>query len=118
MHTDRALTTTHLQRGEPWLSTIIAATPPAPEKLEHWPSTPEELLRVLPKLYQGNPLNMIDCALDRARAVTILLSTEFAEPERDRLNDYLVVSVLWDIQGQIETVQHLMSRLEVTYAGH
>jgi len=82
-----------------------------PSKL--WPDTPESVFNDLPGLYHGSPYDVILCVLLRAHAVTLLLNSEFSDPERDRLKDHIVVGALWDIQGQLEIAQSLLGRLPI-----
>ena len=44
----------------------------------------------------------LNCVLQRARSTTILLSTQFEDPEADRCNDDIIANVIWSLQGQIE----------------
>jgi len=84
---------------------------PRPSKL--WPDTPESVISDQYGNYHGTPYDVVLCALLRAHAVTLLLNSEFSDPDRDRLGDALIVTALWDIQGNLEIAQHLLSSVEV-----
>lgn len=75
-----------------------------------WPQTPEDLIDLLKKDFQNaSARDLINCVLTRAYAGLILLSSEFADPDGDRLMDELILSVLWDIQGNIEIAKTLVN---------
>jgi hypothetical protein len=98
------MATTHHSIGSPPTYSLIP-----------WPDTPENVITSLPDLHRGSAHDVILCVLLRAHAVTVLLNSEFADPERDRLKDYLIVNALWDIQGNLEIAQHLLSEREVRH---
>jgi hypothetical protein len=81
-----------------------------------WPDTPESLISGFPNAHDNSPRDLVSCVLLRAHAVTVLLFSEFSEKDRNPLDDQLVVNALWDIQGHLETAQHLVGEWEVAHA--
>jgi hypothetical protein len=93
------------------------SNPAPPVPLNPWPDTPERLIADLPRPpYNNAPLDLVCCALLRAHAVTVLLFSEFSEEDRNVLGDELIVNALWDIQGHLETAQHLIRQWGVANA--
>ena len=88
----------------------------SPFPINPWPDTPEALISEhLETTFDNAPRDLIGCALLRAHAVTVLLGCEFSDPDRNAIDDQLVVNALWDIQGHLETAQHLLGQWEVAY---
>lgn len=88
---------------------------PPSYQLTLWPDTPESVFAGLPDLHRGSASDIVLCVLLRAQAVTLLLNSEFSDPDRDRLGDGLIVNALWDIQGNLEIAQHLLAKREVRH---
>lgn len=100
-----------LQRSGAWIRERDGAvSAQCPIRLPHTVFGP-----IFPELYRGSAYDVVLCVLLRAHAVTVLLNSESADPERDRLKDYLIVNALWDTQGNLDIAQHLLDKREVRH---
>jgi len=84
------------------------AGPQCPSK---WLDTPERVFAVSTENL-GSPFDLLNCVLLRAHAVIMLLNAEFADEDRDKLDEQIVLAALWDIQANLEMAQVFLRRLD------
>ncbi len=85
-------------------------------KVTPWPDTPEGVMTGITGAFKDNPLNLINCLLERARCAAIVLDTQFWEEDGNPLSNHIVSGLLWTIYGNIQMVQHLMNPSAVPHA--
>jgi hypothetical protein len=71
--------------------------------------TPESLLRLASNAPAGYPTDAINCALDRAEAVLLMLSGQFDGSNEDRLNDSIISTVISAIHGEMRLIKTMLA---------
>jgi len=71
-------------------------------------NTPEGLFRMASNAPSGYPLDAIDCALDRADAVILMLAGQFDGSNEDRLHDRIISNVLSAIHSEVRLIRTMI----------
>lgn len=66
---------------------------------------PEALLRVRPDAPAGTPIDAIDCSAERARAVLMLIMSQFESEDSQTFSNGVITSALWAVEGMIEEMR-------------
>ncbi len=70
--------------------------------------TPEAVLTVAGDLPPGYPIDAMECALSRADALLVLLSSQFDGTGAERLADHIICNVLWSVRGELDNLGKLL----------
>lgn len=69
---------------------------------------PEDLLCVSKDIEKGVPVDAINCAINRAESVLMLLEDHFeSESDRPRLANHVLAAVIWDVRGTLGLIKTL-----------
>jgi hypothetical protein len=69
-------------------------------------SLPEDLLCVHKGAEAGVPIDALNCAVDRATSVLLLLEDQF-ECDGPRLANHVIAAALWDVRGTLGLIRTL-----------
>lgn len=69
--------------------------------------TPEDMLVVDPSLPKEVPTDALHASLARAKAMVLLISSQFEEPD-GRLNDTIIMNGLWALEGELKLTEKLV----------
>lgn len=75
---------------------------------------PETLLRVRPDAPAGTPIDAIDCAAVRAKAILVILMNQFEREEPPAFSNAVICNALWAVEGMIEQMAVMANHAHMT----